>query len=167
MESSSSDNDAFMKVDDAELLEEYDASEWHDEHAREDTSKLGNTWGSMLCSSCRNVFSGEKEALKFYKHFYYLSTLRITANRGCHLCKMVRNKVDRETSNHRPSEVLRLTFQLYPSSIADEATAFELWFHYLRVAKSPEYGNVVWRIKTIDFLPTESKLPVVKSVPFK
>ena len=31
MESSTTDNDSLMKVDDAELFEDYDGSVWHDE----------------------------------------------------------------------------------------------------------------------------------------
>ena len=155
MDSSSSDNDAYMRVDNEELLEEYSPFEWYDGYANNESTEISSEWGSALCTCCRSLFSGQREALKFYKHYYYLSTLKNTARRGCHLCKMVESRVDRETTGHLPSEVMKLTFQLLPSSIADPSMAFELWFHYLRACKNPEYGEVVWGIKIIDFLPPD------------
>ena len=157
MGSSSSDNDSLMKVDNVELSEEYDASVWRDEdclRAFEEPNEVSN---SKLCHACQSLFSGYKETEKNYKHFYRLSTLQKTAKRGCQLCALVLSKVERETQNHRPSEVIKLTFQIYQGSPQNGETAFEMWFHFLRICKGAKCGDAVWEIKTIDFLLSKGK----------
>lgn len=158
MASSSSDNDSVMMVDDSDLYEDYDDSVWHDKICSRPFEEPSEIAGSKLCHACQSLFSGYKESQKHYKHYYHLSALRSTAERGCHLCTLVRSKVDRETPNHRPSEVLRLSFEIYQASPEDGETAFEIWFHFLRVCKGARYGDVVWGIKTIDFLLSEGEL---------
>lgn len=155
MESSNSDNDSFMQVDKAESTDEYDASEWQDKSCVEAFEEPNSGLDSRLCNACRCLFSGSKAFQKNYKHYYYLSSLRSTADRGCHLCVLVRSKIDRETQNHRPSKVLRLIAELYTSSIKHNGNAFELWFHFFRNPKRVGYGNLVWGIKRMDFLPVE------------
>ena len=158
MGSSSSDHDSFREVDDSELSEEYDDSVWHDKDCWRPFEEPVGVSGSKLCPACRSLFSGCRETEVFYKHYYRLLALRSTADRGCQLCTLVRSKVDRETKNHSPSEVLRLTFVMYQADMQDGITAFEIWFHFLRVCKGPRYGDVVWGIKTIDFVLSEGKL---------
>ena len=158
MWSSSSDNDSFMKVDDSELFENYDASLWRDDTCSTPFEEPNGISSSKLCLACQSLFSGYKETQKDYKHYHRLSALRTTAERGCHLCTLVRSKVDRETTNHRPSEVLRLSFVIYQASAHDGETAFEVWFHFLRACKGARCGDVVWGIKTIDFLLSQGNL---------
>lgn len=157
MESSSTDNDSLMKVDDAELLEEYDGSVWHDEDCLREFEEPAGTFGSTLCYPCQSLFTGHREEQKVYKHYYRLSALRTAAERGCHLCALVRSKIDRETEHHRPSEAIKLSFEIYQAYQYGETT-FELWFHFLRLCKGAKCGDVVWGIKTIDFVLSEGKL---------
>ena len=158
MGSSSYDHDSFMKVDDSELFEEYDDSVWHDKDCLRPFEESGGILCSKLCHACQSLFSGCKEKQKQYEHYYRLSALQSTAERGCQLCTLVRSKVDRETKNHRPSEVLRLIFEIYQASMEDGITAFELWFHFLRLCKRARYGDTVWGIKTIDFVLSKGEL---------
>ena len=167
MGSSSSDNDSFMKVDTSELSEEYDASVWHDEDCLNPFEEPNGFSGSRLCHACQSLFSGYKETEKDYKHFYRLSTLQNTAKRGCQLCALVLSKVDRENQNHRPSEVMKLTFQMYQASSHNGETAFEIWFHFLRLCKGAKSGDVVWGIKTIDFLLSKGKFLTTHSEPLE
>ena len=158
MGSSSSDNDSFMKVDDSDLFEEYDDSVWHDEDCWRSFEEPTGVSGSKLCPACQSLFSGCKETQKFYKHYYRLLALQRSAERGCQLCTLVRSKVDRETKNHGPSEVLRLTFVIYQADAKEGITAFEIWFHFLRACQGARHGDVVWGIKTIDFVLSEGEL---------
>ena len=157
MESSSSDNDSLMRVDDAELFEKYDSSVWHDESCLRSFEGTAGMSGSKLCHACQSLFTGYKETQKVYKHYYRLSALRNTAERGCHLCALVRSKIDRETENHRPSQDIKLCFEIYQASQYGETT-FEIWFHFFRVCKGARCGDVVWGIKTIDFVLSEGRL---------
>ena len=157
MGSSSSDHDSFMKVDDSEIFE-YDSSVWHDEERWRPFEEPIGVSGSKLCHACQSLFSGRKETELFYKHYYRLLTLQSTAERGCQLCTLVLSKVDRETKNHHPSEVLRLTFVIYQADMKDGITALEIWFHFLRACKGARSGDVVWGIKTIDFVLSEGEL---------
>ena len=158
MGSSSSDHDSYMKVDDSELFEEYDDSVWHDKDCWRPFEEAIGVSGSKLCLACQSLFSGYKETQTFYRHYYRLAALQSTAERGCQLCILVRSKVDRETKNHSPCEVLRLTFVIYQADLKDGITTFELWFHFLRACKGLRYGDVVWGIKTIDFVLSDGKL---------
>lgn len=156
--SSSSDNDSLMKADDPQLFEGYDFSVWHDEDClRPFEAPNGISGGSKLCHACQSLFSGYKEREKGYKHYYRLSSLKTTARRGCQLCALVRSKVDRETEKHRPSDIMSLIFVIYQASSWDGETTFEIWFHFLRICKGARGGDVVWGIKTIDFLLSEGK----------
>ena len=157
MGSSSSDNDSFMKVANVELSEEYDASVWHDGDCLRPFEAQNEISSSKFCHACQSLFSGYKETEKNYKHFYHLSTLQNTARRGCQLCALVLSKVERVNQNHRPSEIMKLTFQIYQASSQSGETAFEIWFHFLRICKGAKCGNVVWGIKTIDFLLSKGK----------
>ena len=159
MGSSSSDNDSLMKVDNVELFEEYDASVWHDGDCLKPFKEPNEVSSSRFCHACQSLFSGYKETEKNYKHFYRLSTLQNTAKRGCQLCALVLSKVERENQNHRPSEVMKLTFQMYQGSSHNGETAFEIWFHFLRICKGAKCGDVVWGIKTIDFHLSKGKFP--------
>lgn len=123
MGSSSSDNDSFMTVGNAELSEEYDASVWHDGDSLKPFEEPNENSSSRFCHNCQGLFSGYKEAEKDYKHFYHLSILQKTAKRGCQLRALVLSKVDRENQNHRPSEVMKLTFQIYQASSHNGETA--------------------------------------------
>lgn len=158
MESSSSDNDSFMKVDDDTLLEEYDDSLWHDENCEIPSEEPNGFSGSKLCLACQSLFSGCRETEKPYKHYYHLSALQMAAERGCHLCILVLSKVGRETKNHYPCAVLKSSFVIYEAILRDNITAFEIWFHFLRACKGVRYGDVVWGIKTIDFVLSEGEL---------
>lgn len=138
-----------------ESTEEYKALEWQDKSCLKPFEEPNVDLASRLCYACRGLFSGSKEFQKPYKHYYYLSSLRSTADRGCHLCILIRSKIDRETQNHRLSEVLRLFAEIYPSSMKQESNAFELWFHFFRIPKRVGYGDIVWAIKRMNFLPVE------------
>ena len=157
MESSESDDDSIRAVDDSELFEQYDASLWCDKDCLRPFEDQTGLQGTRLCHACQNLFTGYKEEQIFYNHYYRLSSLQITASRGCRLCTLIRSKVDRETTNHRPSENTRLTFIIYQSSQDHGIISFELWFHYLRVCKRASYGDIVWGIKTIDFVMSDGK----------
>ena len=157
MESSESDEDSIRAVDNSELFEQYDASRWCDKDCLRPCQDQNGFRGTRLCYACQNLFTGYREEQIFYNHYYRLSSLQITALRGCRLCTLIRSKVDRETTNHRPSEVIRLTFIIYQSSHDPGFTAFEVWFHYLRVCKRSCYGEVVWGIKIIDFVSSEGE----------
>lgn len=52
MESSSSDNDSFMKVDDSILFEEYNELLWHDNDCGKLFKIPNGTAGSRLCIAC-------------------------------------------------------------------------------------------------------------------
>ncbi|MDI1487504.1 MAG: hypothetical protein OHK93_006774 [Ramalina farinacea] len=116
MESEGSDNDSLMQVDEAELIEEYDALEWHDKSCTAPVEKTNVHAASALCHACRDLLSGSKDFQTYYKHYYYLSSLRTAADRGCYLCSQARNKIDKETQNHQPLKVLRLIAEIYPTS---------------------------------------------------
>ena len=157
MGSSSSDNDSFLNVDNAKLSEEYDASVWHDEDCFNPFEEPNENSSSRLFHACQSLLSGYKETRKDYKHFYHLSTLQKSAKRGCQLCALVLSKIDREDQNHRPSEVIRLVFKVYQASSHNGETAFEIWFQFFRICKGAKCGDVVWGIKTIDFLISKGK----------
>ena len=155
MESEGSDNDSLMQVDEAELIEEYDASEWHDKTCTEPIEETNVHAASKLCHACRDLLSGSRVFQKYYKHYYYFSSFRIAADRGCHLCSLTRSKIDRETQNHRPSEVLRLIAEIYPLSEKSDGNAFQIWFHHIRHPLAAGRKCVVWGIKIFIFLPAE------------
>ena len=52
---------------------------------------------------------------------------------------------------------MKLTFQIYQASSQNGETAFEIWFHFLRICKGAKCGDVVLGIKTIDFLLSKGK----------
>lgn len=155
MESEGSDNDSLTQVDEAELTEEYHASEWHDKSCAEPVEATNVQSASALCHACRNLLSGNKVFQTFYKHYYYLSSFRTAADRGCHLCSLTRSKIDKETQNHRPSETLRLTAEIYPPSMKSDGNAFQIWFHHVKIPLVAGRKAVVWGVKTIVFLPAE------------
>ena len=156
MESSGSDNDSVMQVDEAELIEEYDASAWHDRSCTEPVEETYIHSASALCHACRDLLSGSKVFQTYYKHYYYLSSLRTAADRGCHLCSLARDKIDRETQNHQPSKVLRLIAEIYPLSREEpDGNAFQIWFHHHRTPLAAGRKCVVWGIKIFIFLPAE------------
>lgn len=126
MESEGSDNDSLMQVDEAELIEEYDALEWHDKSCTAPVEKTNVHAASALCHACRDLLSGSKDFQTYYKHYYYLSSLRTAADRGCYLCSQARNKIDKETQNHQPLKVLRLIAEIYPTSEKSDGNAFQI-----------------------------------------
>ena len=154
MRSSSFDNDSLMKVDNVELSEEYDASVWRDEDCLRSFEEPNEVSRSRFCHVGQSLFFGYKEIEKKYRHFYQLSTLQNTAKRGCQLCALFLSNINQ---NHRPSEVMKLTFQIYQASSQNGEIAFEMWFHFLRIRKGAKRGDVVWEIKTIDFLLSKDK----------
>ena len=157
MESEGSDNDSLRQVDEAELIEEYDASEWHDTTCGEPVEQTNVPSASKLCLASRGLLSGSKVFQKYYKQYYYLSSLRTAADRGCHLCSLARSKIDRETQNHRPSEVLRLIAEIYPPSLKSDGNAFQVWFHHMRIPLAAGRNRLVWGVKIIVFLPSEGR----------
>ena len=130
MESSISDNDSFMQVDKADSTDEYDASEWQDKNCVEPFEEPRCGLDSRWCNACRCLFSGSKVFQRNYKHYYYLSFLRSTADRDYHLCVLIRSTIDQKTQNHRPSEVLRLIAEVYKSSIKQHGTCMATLLSY-------------------------------------
>ena len=93
MESEGSNNDSLMHVDEAELIEEYEASKWHDKSCAELIEESNVHSASRLCHACRDLLSGRKVFQNFYKHYYYLSSFISAADRGCHLWGLTRSKI--------------------------------------------------------------------------
>lgn len=109
-------------------------------------------WSSRpwtLYDKCWNV---TKELQLLYRHFYHLSSLLDTAQRGWQLYVLIRNKIDRETRTHSASDVLKLYFQVYPSAENGRIKYLSLWFHFLRVPKRAKYGDRIWEVKIIDLM---------------
>ena len=158
MDSPSTTDDSLRRYSDSEQVEDYNESEWHDKDCTAPFANQDKPLTSKMCNACQSLFSGRKETQRQYKHYYHRSSLCITAQNGCQLCALVRSKIDRETKNHRPSEILRLEFVFYRGTWRGNVTEFELWFQYLRIPKNTNYGKVVWGIEIIDFLFSERKL---------
>ena len=159
MDSPSTTDDALRGYSDSEQLEDYNELEWHDKECAAAFPNQNKPTTSKLCNACQSLFSGLKETQRQYKHYYHRSSLRITAENGCQLCALVRCEIDRETKNHRPSEILRLEFIFYQGTWRGNVTEFELWFQYLRIPKNTKYAKAVWGIEIIDFLLSERKSP--------
>ena len=161
MDSPSSTDDSLRAYSDPEHLEDYDESEWYDKDCTAPFANQDEPLASGICNACRGLFSGLKKTQRQYKHYYHSSALRTTAENGCRLCALVRSKTNRETKNHRPSEILRLEFIFYQGTWRGNVTQFELWFRYLRIPKNARYTKVVWGIEIIDFLLSERKLALL------
>lgn len=150
MDSSSSDHDSIRMLSASDLYDEEDLSLWHDQAALEPFRI--STGMSQICNPCQNFFSEHTELQVLYRHFYHLSTLRDTAQRGCQLCILIRSKIDRETRTHSASDVLKLYFQVYPYKENGRIKHLSLWFHFLRVPKRAKYGDRIWGVKIIDLM---------------
>ena len=157
MDSPSTTDDSLRRYSDSEQLEDYNESEWHDKDCTVPFANQDNSLISKICYPCQSLFSGRKETQRKYKHYYHRSSLCITAENGCRLCALVRSRIDRETKNHRPSEILRLEFIFYQGTWRGNVTEFELWFQYSRIPKNTKNANLVWGIEIIDFLLSERK----------
>ena len=158
MDSPSTTDDSFRRYNDSDQIEDYDESEWHDQDCTAPFTDNDQRLTSKICFACQRLFSGFKETQKLYKHYFHISALRTAADNGCQLCALLRSKVDRETKNHLPSEILRSETIIYQRDLKDNITTFELWFQYLRIPKTKKYTDVVWGIEIIDFLLSERKL---------
>lgn len=154
----SSTDDGYREFSDSEDLTGYDESEWHDRDCTTPFASQGNSSSSMLCNACQCLFTGFRETQKQYKHYYHISALRTSADSGCHLCVLVRSKIDRETKDHRPSEILQLEYIIYQRDLKDDIISFEVWIQYLKMPGNVKNRDVVWGIDIIDFLLAERKL---------
>lgn len=151
MESSSSDNDSLRMLEDTDLIEnEYELG-WQDAESSRPFEDADGT--SKLCHACRKFFSGYKHEEVRTKHLRLFSSLQHAAERGCHLCALIYYKVNRETKNHSPCEVLRLCFRLYKT----DGDFLILWYEFCRGSRRAKYGDVVWGTKQIYLVPSECK----------
>lgn len=162
-ESSTSDNDS------CRLLDESDSSSdenneigprlyWLDTEALKPFLKVEDVQSgfSALCRACHSFFRGRREADIKYKHIQFLATLRDTARRGCHLCALIRNTVDRETANHYPSNILDMHLEISRAD-PEKPDDSEIWYYYRKGSKRPKYGSFVQGLKTIKLVPCRCK----------
>ncbi|KAL9117110.1 MAG: hypothetical protein Q9187_006358, partial [Circinaria calcarea] len=155
VDSSTSDNDSCRMMDGSDTSS--DTSDdggphscWLDTKALKPfpKDKAAKGSSSALCGACRSFFRGKREEDIKYKHIQFLATLRTTAGRGCHLCALIRNTIDRETANHYPANILSICLEI--------ATAgSQIWYYYRKGSKRPKYGSFVQGIKTIKLVPRE------------
>ena len=164
-ESSTSDNDSCRMIDDSDSQSENEndasaASPWlHEEALKKLPSENTFSGSSILCGACRRFFTGYRSTEVRYKHIRLLATLRSTARRGCRLCIMISSKIDQETFNHYAAPILNIYFDICrPSS--EMPGVLELWCHYQKGSKRPEYGSFVQGIKTIRLLPSRGGHPI-------
>lgn len=158
-ESSTSDNDSFRMLSDSDSSSDIDckdgtSSSWLDTEARKPFSNDDHTKNgfSSLCRACSSFFTGKREEEVKYKHIRFLATLKDTALRGCCLCTLINDTVDRETPNHYPAHILNLELEIgrVPSP---DGEYMNLWYYYKKGSKRSKYGRFVQGIKVMNVVP--------------
>ena len=154
-ESTSSDNDSYRMISESDSSDASDEgtrhSPWLDKEALQPcvSDETTGKGFSTLCRACHAFFRGKREMEVKYKHILRLATLRDTASRGCCLCALIHQTVDRETVNHYPADIPKIYLELYDDEAGGMRHVVDIIYHYRCGSKRAKYGRFVHKIKGI------------------